>query len=173
MKTPRLVLFVAAVALGLQPLFAQEADVTADVDSTIVTSDAFRLDQSQHQGIFTGNVVVSSKNFRLKTRELTVFFSQGVAPAGSAVTAGSSKVERLVARGDVQIDMDGRTATSAEAEYTVVDGKVTLTGTPQITQGKDVITGTTITLYRADNRLEVDGRSRMVIGQPIGGPAPA
>ena len=134
--------------------FAQEAAVPADT-STVVTSDTFRLDLGQHQGVFTDNVVVTSKDFRMTAHEMTVFFAQG----------GGNKVERLLARGDVQIDTDGRQAKSAQAEYTVADDTLVLTGSPQMFQDKDTITGTKITLYRGSNKMEVEGRSHVVLSQ--------
>jgi len=142
------------IALLLLPgaAFAQEAAVPADA-STVVTSDLFRLNLGEHQGVFTEHVVVSSPSFHMTTQEMTVFFSQ----------TDGNKVERMLARGEVRIETDGREAKAAQAEYTVADDRLVLTGSPQITQGKDIITGTKIILYRRTNRLEVEGRSRVVL----------
>ena len=141
--------------LGLPILLsAQEAGVPDDT-STVITSDTFRLDLAQHQGVFTDNVVVTSKDFHMKANEMTVFFSQ----------TGGNKVEHLLARGDVQIDTDGRQAKSTQAEYVVADDTLVLTGAPVLVQNKDTITGTKITLFRHSNRMEVEGRSHVVLSQ--------
>ncbi|SDU08968.1 lipopolysaccharide export system protein LptA [Verrucomicrobium sp. GAS474] len=146
-------LFIA-LFLGLTlPAVSQTAP-----EETTVNADSCRFDMGQKQAVFTTNVSVTSKGFSLKTKELTVFFSKS--PGG--------KVERMLARGDVDIVSDGRAAKAAQAEYIAEDDRLILTGSPQVTQGKDVITGTTITLYRGSNRMEVEGRSRLVIGQDFG-----
>ncbi len=150
MKSLLLILFLLIPAAA----FAQEEAVPADT-STVVTSDTFRLDLAQHQGVFTDNVVVTSKDFHMTAHEMTVFFSQ----------TGGNKVERMLARGDVQIDTDGRQAKAAQAEYVVAGDTLVLTGTPEMIQDKDTITGTKITLYRGSNRMEVEGRSHVVLSQ--------
>jgi len=146
--------FYLLLFLFVPAAFAQETAVPADT-STVVTSDTFRLDLGQHQGVFTDNVIVTSKDFRMTAHEMTVFFAQG----------GGNKVERLLARGDVQIDTDGRQAKAMQAEYVVADDTLVLTGSPEMVQDKDTITGTKITLYRGSNRMEVEGRSHVVLSQ--------
>ena len=177
MKNPFPLLVAVALALAVLPFRApaQEAVTGAPApapvsdDATVITADSFRLDQGTRQGVFTGSVVVSSKNFRMQSRELTVFFGAG-APAAGTSASGSNKVQRLLARGEVLIVSQDRNASAVQADYDVASDKMVLTGTPQITQGKDTITGTTITLYRSSNKMEVDGRSRVVLNG--GFPAP-
>ena len=153
-----LLLALSAALFLLGPVFSARAQAAAGGEETSVNADSCRFDMAQKQAVFTSNVVVVSKGFSLKARELTVFF--GKAPNG--------KVERMLARGDVDIVSDGRNAKATQAEYIAEDDRLILTGSPQVTQGKDLITGTTITLYRGSNRMEVEGRSRLVIGQDFG-----
>ncbi|MDE1170715.1 MAG: LptA/OstA family protein [Verrucomicrobium sp.] len=166
MRILLLSLLLPVLALAQAPAPAPAPD-----GSTVVTSDLFRLDQTKHEGVFTGNVLVTSKDFRMTTRELTVYFATATEKAGAGGQP-ASKVERLVARGDVQIQAGPRTATGAQADYTLADDKMVLTGNPQVTQNHDTITGTTITLYRTANRMEVDGRSRVVLTGMDGAAAP-
>ncbi len=181
MKNPLSLLLALSWALASlalpAPARAQEAVTGAPSaatpdDATVITADSFRLDQGTRQGVFTGSVVVSSKNFRMQSRELTVFFGSGAPAAGTGgtVAAGSNKVQRLLARGDVVIVSQDRNASAVQADYDVASDKMVLTGAPQITQGKDTITGTTITLFRSSSKMEVDGRSRVVLNG--GFPAP-
>jgi len=132
-------------------------------EETSVTADSCRFDMAQKQAVFTANVVVTSKGFSMRARELTVFFAKS-----------GGKVERMLARGDVDIVSDGRTAKASQAEYVAEDDRLILTGSPLVTQGKDTVSGTTITLYRGSNRMDVEGRSRLIIGSEFGkGAAPA
>jgi lipopolysaccharide export system protein LptA len=130
------------------------AELSTNPNATVVTSEVFRLDMSKKQGVFTGNVLVIAQDFKLKASEITVFFA----------SAGEGKIERLVARGGVEIEQSDRTAKSNQAEYMVPEDKMILTGSPEITQKSgNRLTGSTITIYRSSNRMDVDGRSRVVL----------
>lgn len=127
----------------IQPVAAQEGD-------TVINSDAFRLDLSKKEGVFTGNVSVKDKNFELSSEELTVFFSE------------DNKVKRLLARGKVKIKHGSRrNASSREAEYFVDDKKLRLIGDPVVAQDGNWISGKIITIYPESDRMDVEGRTKV------------
>jgi lipopolysaccharide export system protein LptA len=71
-------------------------------------------------------------------------------------------MERLVARGNVKIKQGAdRSATCREAEYNVAEKRLRLTGDPVVMQNQNRVTGTVITIYPENDRMEVDGRSRV------------
>jgi lipopolysaccharide export system protein LptA len=148
----QLLLFLTLLIAPLG-LFAQATpDSAKDAKPTTINSDQLRLDFGQHQGVFSGNVTVSGTDFELKATELTIFMG-----------GAQNKIERMIARGKVSITQPERTATADEVEYTVSTDRIFLTGTPVVTQNRNRITGNTIALYRGSNRMEVDGRSKVVI----------
>ena len=162
MKPIKLVCLIWLIATCL--LSAQDYLRPPELDSnpgaTVITSDVFRLDMSKKQGVFTGNVQVVSQDFKMKSDEMTVYFAAGT----------DGKIDHLLATGNVVIEQPERTAKANQAEYTVADDKMLLSGTPDILQkGGNHITGSTITIYRSTNRMEVDGRSRMVLFNDVSG----
>jgi lipopolysaccharide export system protein LptA len=138
------------------PPSAPVPDAAKEQKSTTIISEQLRMDFGQHQSVFTGSVVVTGPDFEMKSTDLTIY------------TGGTqNKIERLVARGHVSIVQPDRTATAEQVEYTVATDKMFLTGTPVVTQNKNRVTGNTITIYRGSNRMDVDGRSKVVIYQDL------
>lgn len=138
----------------LLPFWAlAETDSTPkETKPTTINSDVLRLDFNQHTGVFTGNVVVTGADFELKTTELTIYMS-----------GPQNKIERMVARGKVTITQPDRNASSDEAEYTVATDRMLLTGSPVVTQKRNRVIGNSIALYLNSNRMEVDGRSKVIL----------
>lgn len=117
---------------------------------TQVVSDSFRLNLEKKEGIFTGNVRVTDPTFNLESEELIVYFTP------------DNKMDRLVARGNVKIKQGTeRGATCREAEYIVAEKKIRLTGEPVVMQNQNRVTGTVITIYPENDRMDVDGRSKV------------
>jgi lipopolysaccharide transport protein LptA len=155
MKSKNYVIVGLILGLCAGNSWAQETPKKKEAQ-TVVTSDQFKLDMGKKEGVFTGSVTVKSSDFELKASEMVVYFA-----------ADSSKVERLIARGNVTIEQEKRTARANEAEYSVASDKIVLTGSPEVTQEKNKIVGTTITIYRTDNRMQVDGRTKMVLFEEL------
>ncbi len=87
-------------------------------------------------------------------------FRQGAGAAGNS-TAGSPKIDRIVAQGQVSITQPGRRATGDRLTYTSVDDKFVLTGgSPSIFDAeRGKITGVSLTFFRHDARVLVEGNS--------------
>lgn len=118
-------------------------------EGTEVTSNSFRLDLPNNQGLFTGEVRVNSAAFNLEADELVVYFDE------------ENQVERLVARGDVKIFQPGdKSATCRQAEYILETEALKLTGDPVVMQEGNRITGTVITIFTATDRMDVEGRTK-------------
>jgi lipopolysaccharide export system protein LptA len=118
---------------------------------TVVTSDQYKFDMKNHEGVFTGNVVMTGADFKMKSREMYVYFDD------------KNAVKRMVSRGDVEIEQPERQTKSGQAEYFADDNKIILTETPQVIESQKTVTGTTITMYRNTNKMDVDGHSRVMI----------
>lgn len=121
-------------------------------NQTTVTSEQFKLDMNRREGLFVGNVQLIAPNFKLRAPEMSVVFSEK-----------DNKIERMIARGGVEIEQTDRIAKSSQVEYIVAEDKIIMTGAPEVVQNKNKITGTTITIFRRDNRMDIDGRSRILI----------
>ena len=165
--SPRFSILAALLLLPWAPLPAQVDDtnpeaVAAPPGSTVITSDELHTDQQTHISVFTGNVVVVGTNFRMTCQEMTVNFTK------------DNKVDTIIATGDVVINQPNRVTNCGRAEYFHDDDKFVLTDSPTILDGKNKISGPKITIYRTSQKMEVEGRSNVILGpNSIGSPAPA
>ena len=137
-------------------LLAADKDKEKPETQTTVTSEQFKLDMARHEGLFIGNVVLTAPGLKLRSPEMSVVFSEK-----------DNKIERLIAKGGVEIEQPEKTAKATQVEYIVAEDKIILSGSPEVNQNKNKITGTTITIYRKDNRMDIDGRSRVLIFEEL------
>jgi lipopolysaccharide export system protein LptA len=115
---------------------------------------------------YDGGVVVHSSDLTVTARQMDV----SLAPASSAPRSSTgatpaapnpAKLEKIVANGAVVITEPNRRGTGDQLVYTAKDEKFVLTGGPpsifDAEHGK--ITGVSLTLYRHDDRVIVEGDS--------------
>jgi lipopolysaccharide export system protein LptA len=145
-----------------------------------ITADHLTYSDRERQARYAGGVTVQSTNMKLAANQMDVFFapasganqvgenggrrptapsySAGAAPSGPQALA---KLDRIIASGSVVITQPTRRATGDKLTYTAADDKFVLTGGPpcifDAERGK--ITGVSLTLYRTDDRVIVDGTS--------------
>jgi lipopolysaccharide export system protein LptA len=146
-------LFVAFAACAVV-LHAQEkpsdSDVTPKKDvaqPTTISSDKLQLDLTNHKGTFLGKVRIEGLNFQMSSNEAVVYLS------------ADNKPERFTASGDIKIQAGDRLATSHQAEYFLTEKKIVLTGEPTVMEKQNKVTGNTITIYPAAQKMEVSGRT--------------
>ncbi|MBI2438065.1 MAG: hypothetical protein HYV36_04535, partial [Lentisphaerae bacterium] len=101
----------------------------ADTNSIVVTSTRLSFEQQQHQAVFEDNVVLTERETRILTYRLKVFFRE------------DNKLDRLEAEGGVVITRNDLKATSQKASYDLKEGRLQLTGYPQVERDQDTLTG--------------------------------
>jgi len=109
-----------------------------------ITSDRMVADNRNRTVNFLGNVVAK--------REDMIIFSDQL----SAVYTEQSKIEKIVARGNVKINQTDRTATCQEATFFQLRQQVVMTGKPKVWQGKNILTGDKIIIFVKEDRVEVE-----------------
>ncbi len=150
------VLLSVAGSVSLAQLQPVAAVPRASNNPTTITSDTMDADLAKRQAIFRGNVVVKDDAYRIKARELVVRFG-----------AGGGGLENLVATGDVLIEQADKSATAQKATYVVADAKIVLEGSPKVTEKSgSTLQGSTIIFYRNTNKVQVDGKTSLVIDNP-------
>jgi lipopolysaccharide export system protein LptA len=147
------------LTIGSVPLQAQDASTPAP-GSTVITSNELHVDQENHTAIFTGSVLVVGTNFNLKCQEMTVQFTK------------DSKVDHIIAKGDVVIEQPQRIAHCGQAEYFRDEDKFVLTDQPSIIDNKNQIEAPKITIYRTTQQMVTDGRTKTTLVQGIGSGTP-
>jgi lipopolysaccharide export system protein LptA len=122
---------------------------------------------AERKAHYEGGVTVRSADLTVTASQMDVFLvpessakmgDKSVAPQGSA----AAKLDKIVASGSVIVTEPNRRATGDQLTYTASDDKFVLTGGPpsifDAEHGK--ITGVSLTLFRRDDRVVVEGDSR-------------
>jgi len=141
------VLLIALAITGHAP--AQSTAESPEV--TVITSDTLTFDYKKQFALFDNNVVVVDPRLKIYADKMRVTFSK------------NNKAESVVAEGNVLIVQDDKRARAMKAEYDVVSGLITLSGSPMITRGSDIITAETIKFWRDEERMVAEPQSRLVI----------
>lgn len=129
-----------------------------------VTSRTLVYRDADRQADFAGDVLVEDADGTARVNQATVFLQ----PAGSknsptpnSLSLGGG-VERIVAKGHVELDQPGRRATGEELVYTAANSLFVLTGTPAVrprlmdeTQG--TVTGQSLSFHSGDKTVVVTG----------------
>lgn len=130
---------------------AVTAPGAADTNSTVITSTQLSFDQEKRVVLFEDHVMVKDPELSITTDRLKVVFSEDY------------KVVRIEAEGRVSIEQKTLKATSAQAIYNVVEGKIELSGNPQLQRSKDTLTGDKITFWRNTNRVVCEPNAWLII----------
>lgn len=112
-----------------------------------ITSDRLEADDAARKVRFLGQVVARQGDVTLYAREMLVILQEK-----------AQEIDRIEAYGDVRIVQGERVATAQKGVYLNREGQIVLSGSPQVHQGKDVVTGEEIIVYLNEDRSEVKGR---------------
>ena len=129
-----------------------------------VTSNHLTYHDSEREAHYEGDVIARDPDFTATSSQMDVFF----APANQSAERRSpsetaAKLEKIIASGSVVVTQPTRRATGDKLTYTSVDDRFIMTGGPpsifDAERGK--ITGVSLTLFRRDDRVIVDGSSSL------------
>ncbi len=136
---------VAAMAAPANGAHRQEQPID-------ITSERLEADDAARQIHFIGNVVAKQGDVTLYAREMVVTLQ----PKGQ-------EIDRIEAFDDVRIVQGERVATGQKGVYLSKKGQIVLTGSPQVHQGEDVVTGDEITVFLDESRsiVKSDAGSRV------------
>src|SRR5215469_9034528 len=114
---------------------------------------------------FEGGVTVQSADLTVTSDRMDVYLlksAAGATPSVAPQNQGLAKLDKIIASGSVVITEPNRRSTGDQLIYTAADDKFVLTGGPpsifDAEHGK--ITGVSLTLFRHDDRVVVEGDSR-------------
>ncbi len=127
------------------------ASSAADDKVTVITSDRLTYDYTKHYALFEQNVVVTDPEMKILADKMTVIFDE------------KNQAKTVKAEGQVYIIQADKKAKSDAATYSVDTGEIVLTGNPQVTRGRDTLSGDKITFWRNENRMKCEPRARLVI----------
>ncbi|MDD5169436.1 MAG: lipopolysaccharide transport periplasmic protein LptA [Syntrophales bacterium] len=142
----------------------KEGKQTADKKLPIkVTSDMLEAFNDKRLVIFSGNAVAIQGDKIIRADRLLLYYKK----AGSRDKAKESQdveqagdLERIEAKGHVNVTQGSRIATGEEAVYEQDSQTIIMTGNAVMREGKNVIRGTKITLLMNENRGIVEGQEK-------------
>ncbi|MGH9787605.1 MAG: LptA/OstA family protein, partial [Candidatus Acidiferrales bacterium] len=116
-----------------------------------VASERFTFTETDHRGLFEGNVRARNGFGRLRAPQLEVFL-------GRSQPGGDMELQRALARGGVVVEQDGSQALGEQAEYIAAEQTVTMWGGEPtlIDPARGTTTGDRLTLFLADGTIRVD-----------------
>lgn len=121
-----------------------------------ITADRLVASQNHRMVTFSGHVKAVHGKVAISSDTLNVFYADPKNTSGSGYNRDS--IDRIVASGNVSIEMEGKTATCDQAIYQTSTRSMTLTGENTRIQSKDsYITGKTVTIYQDTGQITVDG----------------
>jgi lipopolysaccharide transport protein LptA len=142
---------------------------------TTVEADSMNIDIGNNLAVFTGNVIVDDEQMNIKCHKMSIYLEEKDSPGAPAAGTQpegdspqmSKELKKIVCLGNVILERKvadpeeakkGRQkATAEKAEYDVKSGKITLTGgKPSITRGDDLLAGDRITIYRDNDKMEIE-----------------
>lgn len=156
MKLNALLALFLLLALARAPEASAQGPVEGEDNLTVITSDKLTFDYQKQFALFEKNVVVVDPEMRLYADRMTVRFG------------ADNKAQEIKAEGRVHIIQDDKESRSDLAIYNLIQGVIILTGKPQVTRGKDILTGDKITFWRDQNRMIVEPRARLILQSESG-----
>lgn len=111
-----------------------------------VTADRMEADDLAQTLVFIGNAVATQDDVTIHAKRLTVKY-----------TGEKREIEQVIAEGNVRIKQGTRVALGERAVLYHPQGRIVLTGSPEVRDGDNFIKGQEITVYLNDKRSEVSG----------------
>ena len=131
----------AAPAPAAKPVLGQH-DNNAPID---ISSDSFQADLNGKTGTYTGNVIITQGDMKLRANSVKI-------------TTVNDKADKVMATGNVVMDSPkSGTATGENGVYSVGPRTVLLTGNVVLKKGKDVMRGSQLTVNLATGQAVLGG----------------
>jgi len=130
-----------AAAPAAKPVLGQH-DSNARID---ISADSFQADLNAKTATYTGNVIVTQADMKLRANTVKV-------------TTVNDKADKVTASGNVVVDSPkSGTATGDNGIYSVVPRTVVMTGNVVLKKGKDVMRGAQLTVNLATGQAVLGG----------------
>jgi lipopolysaccharide export system protein LptA len=160
MKNIPAFLLTVVLACASAPAFAApdtQPILRKDRSSLPITikSDRLTADNKGKTAVFTGKVVAKQGDVTIFADKITINYGDQ-----------KGEVEKVEADGNVRIIQDNSIGVASHAVFDSRAGRMTLTGNPRVTQGKDTLTGEIITYFVDEDRSVVTGGAIVTIQPP-------
>jgi lipopolysaccharide export system protein LptA len=137
-------------------------DKSGKATPVTITSSHLTYRDSERKAHFDGGATVRSSDLTITSKQMDVFLALPNGNSSASRSEGPAKLEKIIASGSVLIAEPNRHASGEQLVYTASDDRFVLTGgLPSIFDAEHgKITGVSLTLFRGDDRVVVEGDSK-------------
>lgn len=142
------------ISQGTQVAFGDlQQDTSLPVE---ISADQLEIDQVDGTATFNGNVIIGQGEMRLSASKVRVEY---VLVDGS----NTGDISKLYAVGGVTLVNGAAVAEANEAEYSVEDGTIEMTGDVILTQGANALSSESMVVDLATGFATMEGRVRTIL----------
>lgn len=136
-------------------------------DPITITSDNLEYEYKDGVIVYRGDVLAVQGEVKVRSNELRITLAKtgdAKADEGAATlaSAGSSKLDAVVASGSVRIDQGTRWAVGGKATFDQKNRTLVLTESPVLHDGPNEVAGDRVVVYLDEDRSVVEGGRRRV-----------
>ncbi|MEK6201918.1 MAG: lipopolysaccharide transport periplasmic protein LptA [Desulfobulbaceae bacterium] len=121
---------------------------SADKSPINIEADRMVSLQQKNSVLFSGNVLATQADVQIRSKEMTVYYSQAAKGKGQ-------EVKKIHCTGNVEVTRGDWLGTGDKMDYLAQERKVIITGGAKAWQGKNQVAGETIVYYLDEGRSEV------------------
>ena len=130
--------------------FGSEAPINIEADHMTSTEETSSV-------LFTGNVDARQGDVRIRSDEMTVYYTKKGEKKGNEDTKSTQQVEKLICVGNVEVTRQEWLGTGKKMIYLSEERQVILIDNAKAWQGQNVVSGSKIIYYLDEGRSEVIG----------------
>lgn len=122
-----------------------------------VEADHMTSTEKTNSVVFTGDVDAKQGDVRIRSDEMTVYYSKAEDESGKEDKKMTQQVEKLICVGNVEVTRQEWLGTGKKMIYLSDERQVILMGNAKAWQGQNVVSGSKIIYYLDEGRSEVIG----------------
>jgi lipopolysaccharide export system protein LptA len=151
------VLYAAAASAAGQSETKAAANQPQD-EPIQITADQLISNNEEQYADFIGNVKVVQADWVITSDKLRIYYKGNLLNPEEKSDSTEQSLKKIVATGHVAIRSEQYSADAEEAEYDTASKTIVLSGEDsKLFKGKNSITGSKITLYQTEGRIQVEG----------------
>jgi lipopolysaccharide export system protein LptA len=121
-----------------------------------IVADKLITNNAEKFAEFAGDVRASQGNFVITSERLRIYY-QDDPDRNKDQTGSQESIKRVVANGNVQVSSEKYEAKTDQVEYDLDTQVIVLIGeNSTVTSGKNILTGSRITVYRKNGQIKVE-----------------
>ena len=152
-----IILFLTTLILAEDQPAEIETEHAGGGEQIQIVADKLITNNVEKYAEFVGDVKTTHPNFVMTSENLRIYYRDNL-PGPKNRPGGQEFIKRIVASGNVSITSDKYTAKTDSAEYDMDTMVLVLDGENSTVQsGKNILTGSKITIYRKDEKIKVEG----------------